>query len=88
MKRERILLIVATWVAILPYLGFPSIWKNILFTLTGLGLGFISYKMFLETREKRKAEKAARTFDNFSENGNFEKPEVKTEAVKEEAINN
>ncbi len=77
MKKERILLLLATWVAILPYLGFPSSWKNILFTLTGLGLGYLSYQMYLESRAKDKENSHLKSFDNFSENSNFVKEENK-----------
>ena len=77
MKKERILLILATWVAILPYLGFPASWKSVLFTLTGLGLGYLSYQMYLETKAQNKEKSVSKTFDNFSENNNFEKEEKK-----------
>ena len=52
------------WVAILPYLGFPFFWKNILFTLTGLGLVYLGYVLYKEYRTKQTEKK---TFDNFSE---------------------
>ena len=68
MRRARILLMFGIWVAILPYLGFPYFWKNVLFTISGLVLvGFAcilykEYKMGKTTKE---------TFDNFSENSDF-----------------
>ncbi|MEX2028830.1 MAG: hypothetical protein WD988_05015 [Candidatus Curtissbacteria bacterium] len=65
MHKARILLILGIWVAVLPYLGFPSSWKNILFSLTGLGLVFFSYVIFKESRVNKPPEE---TFDNFSEN--------------------
>ena len=68
MRKERILLILGIWVAILPYLGFPYSWKNILFTVSGIALIYYSYVMHKENKEKGKKEK---TFDNFSENGDF-----------------
>ena len=68
MRRIRALLFFGIWVAILPYLGFPFFWKNVLFTISGLGLvGFacILYKEHKSTKNVRK------TFDNFSENSDF-----------------
>lgn len=61
--------------AVLPHLGFPYSWKNILFTLTGLGLIYFSYLLYREHREKENSEKV---FDNFSENSNFEEKEIQT----------
>ncbi|MBI3888722.1 hypothetical protein HY311_02930 [Candidatus Nomurabacteria bacterium] len=68
MSKPRILLVLGTWVTILPYLGFPNSWKDVLYTLTGLGLVFISYLMYRERKAKADQEK---TFDNFSENSDF-----------------
>ncbi len=66
MSKARILLILGIWVAVLPYLGFPYAWKDILFTLSGLGLIYFSYMLYQESKtEEIKEEK---TFDNFSEN--------------------
>ena len=66
MRKAYILLSLSIWVAILPYLGFPYSWKNILVTLTGLGLIYFSYVLYKESKtvEVKKIE----TFDNFSEN--------------------
>ncbi len=65
MRRERILLILGIWVAILPYLGFPYFWKNILFTLSGIVLIYHSYALHKIRKAKEKRKKS---FDNFSEN--------------------
>ena len=74
MKRARLVFIFGVWIAVLPYLGFPFIWKNVLFTLSGLGLCYFGYILFKEVR-KNNPEK--NNFDNFSENNNFEKIEDK-----------
>lgn len=58
------------WVAILPYLGFPYSWKNILFTISGLILIYLSYIVYSESKITEKKE---RTSDNFSENSDFYK---------------
>ena len=72
MRRERILLFLGIWVAVLPYLGFPSSWKSILFSASGMALVYYSYVLYKESKAKDKQEK---TFDNFSENHNFAKNE-------------
>ena len=71
MHKSRIFLIVGIWIAVLPYLGFPYSWKNILFTLSGLGLIGFSYIIYRESKTKESAGSADGTFDNFSENRDF-----------------
>ena len=68
MSKARILFIFGILIAILPYLGFPFFWKNILFTLLGLNLSFYAYIIHRETKANIDSEKS---FENFSEN-NFD----------------
>lgn len=77
MSKARILLILGTWVAILPYLGFLSFWKNILFTLTGLILIYLSYVIHHKNSKTKEVQK--KTFDNFRENHGFNENQTKTE---------
>lgn len=86
MRRARILLMFGIWVAILPYLGFPYSWKNILFTLSGLGLVYSSFVLYKESKTKKTKEK---TFDNFSENHDFDlsKPKLETQKNLNEETN-
>lgn len=70
MQKARTLLILGIWVAVLPYLGFPFIWKNILFTITGLVLMYFSYILYREFKIKT-GDNGPKTFDNFSENNDF-----------------
>ncbi len=63
MRITRILLISGVWIAVLPYLGFPIFWKNILITLTGLGAVYLGYLLY-----KKEKTGTAETYDNFSEN--------------------
>ncbi len=67
MRKPYILLTLGIWVAVLPYLGFPLFWKNILFTISGLGLMYFSYTLYREHKHSKKHHKE--TFENFSENG-------------------
>jgi hypothetical protein len=69
MKKARTFLIIAIWITILPYLGFPNSWKNIFFTITGLVLVYLSYLLYKEAKPEKPKEKEV--FDNFSENQNF-----------------
>jgi hypothetical protein len=69
MHRSRKLLFLGIWIAVLPYLGFPSGWKSILFSLTGLGIMYFSYVLYSEQKE---SEVNIKTFENFSENYNYE----------------
>ncbi len=65
MRKERILLIIGVWTAILPFLGFPHFWKDILFSISGLVLIYFSYVLYKESKIK---EISNEIFDNFSEN--------------------
>ncbi|MBU0612182.1 hypothetical protein KKA39_00345 [Patescibacteria group bacterium] len=67
MYKARLLLIFGVWVAILPYLGFPNSWKNILFTLSGLIFIYLSYVTYREFRSGR----TKKDLENFSENSDI-----------------
>lgn len=69
MLKARTLLILGIWVALLPYLGFPYTIKNILFSLTGLALIYVSLVIYKEAR--RAAGPKVAVFENFSENREF-----------------
>jgi hypothetical protein len=58
---------------ILPYLGFPYSWKDVIFSVSGLALIYFSYTLYREYKAKDNQKK---TFDNFSENSNFEDKEI------------
>jgi hypothetical protein len=70
MRKARILLVLGVWMAILPFLGFPFSWKDVLTTLTGLGLIYLGYLIFLDYK---KGEHKKETFDSFKENEDFNK---------------
>lgn len=67
MSKSRLLFIFGVLIAVLPYLGFPLLWKNILFSIFGLGLALFAYIMNRESKIKKNKE----SFENFSENSNF-----------------
>ena len=80
MSKARIFLILGTWIAVLPYLGFPSSWKNVLFTITGLILIYFSYTMYKNSKIR---ENKTKNFDNFSENDNFAENTPNTQGLDE-----
>jgi len=68
MRKIRAVLILGIWVAVLPYLGFPYLWKNILFSISGLGFIYLSFVFY---REFKLREEVSKIFDNFRENSDF-----------------
>ncbi|MCM2339167.1 MAG: hypothetical protein NDI62_01795 [Burkholderiales bacterium] len=80
MSKIKILLGLSFWVTILPYLGFPITLKNLLISLSGLGLILITYLIY---KKEKGSKKEGNKFDNFSENHNF----IEREIPKEENIN-
>lgn len=68
MSKTRILVILGVWVSVLPYLGFPYSLKNLLLTLSGFGIIYVSYLLYGETKTEAKEKE---TFENFSENKDF-----------------
>lgn len=66
MKKAWILLVLGIWITILPYLGFPYSWKDVLTALTGIGIIYVSFVLYKESKTKEKKEEER--FDNFSEN--------------------
>lgn len=73
MSKVKIIFGLAIWVTILPYLGFPYSLKNILFSVTGLGLVYFAYILY---RDLKAGETKEKTFDNFSENSSFNENEI------------
>ena len=65
MRKAKTLLILGIWVIVLPYLGFPQSYKNILFSLSGLAFVYFGYILYKENKKEKD------DFDNFSENHNF-----------------
>lgn len=68
MSKIKIILILGIWIAVLPFLGFPYSFKNILFTITGIALIYLSYITY---KKERSDESKNENFENFSENKDF-----------------
>lgn len=52
MRKEKTLLIIGLWVALLPFSGFPDTFRKILFVLTGLALMYLAYLFYLEYKAR------------------------------------
>ena len=89
MRKARILLFLGTWIAVLPYLGFPYSWKDTLSFITGIVLICLSYALY---RDYKTEENQKKTFDNFRENDEFnnkiidEQPENKEPEIENPAL--
>jgi len=73
MSKVKIIFALGVWVAILPYLGFPFSFKNVLFSVTGLGIIYLGYLLY---NDSKAGETKEEIFENFSENSNFSEDEV------------
>lgn len=63
MRKEKTLLIIGFWVIILPFLGFPSSWRAILFVITGIALVYLAYLFYAEAKDRLpKEENEAKVF--------------------------
>ena len=72
MRKERTLLVIGIWVAILHFLGLPENWKSVLFVITGIMLVYLAYLFRLEAKARiAKVDNSTKTFvDNISNNDN------------------
>ncbi len=52
MRKEKTLFIVGLWIIILPFLGFPSSWRAVLFVITGLIIIYMAYLFYIEVKAR------------------------------------
>jgi len=72
MRKEKTLFIIGLWVIVLPFLGFPGLWKTIIFILTGLILIYLGYLFYMEAKNRlaKIEENQTKLFiDNIGEDG-------------------
>jgi FtsH-binding integral membrane protein len=50
MTKQRLLFFIGIWVAVLPFLGFPSSIRKVFFLMTGLGIILLSYFMYIQVK--------------------------------------
>lgn len=66
MQKAKLFLMFGLWIAVLPYLGFPILIKNLLFSVTGLIL--VYFGLLIRSQIPKKDRSGNKNFDNFSEN--------------------
>lgn len=52
MRKERTLFVIGVWVAVLPFLGFPNSWREVLFLITGLILICLAYLFYNQAKRR------------------------------------
>lgn len=50
MKHTKTIVALGVLVALLPFLGFPSSWKNIIFLILGASISAIAFRVYAENR--------------------------------------
>lgn len=50
MRKERTLIGLGIWVALLPFLGFYESWRKILFGITGIIIIYLAYLFYTEAK--------------------------------------
>jgi Ca2+/Na+ antiporter len=68
MRKIRTLLVLGFLVSIMPYLGFPYFMKNILISVFGLTIIYLSYLLY---SQNKRIENKKVAYENFSENHDF-----------------
>lgn len=54
MRKERTLLAIGIFIIVLPFLGFPNIWRTVLFMIVGFMNIYISYLFYIEYKRRNK----------------------------------
>ena len=67
MKKERTLLGMGIWIAVLPFLGFPNTWRKILFVISGLVLIYLA-TAFRQEYKKRSVKHMENNMHPFMDN--------------------
>lgn len=67
MSRYSIIITIAIWIIILPFLGFPSFWRTLLLVLSGLGIIF--YTTMLRNEYSGSSWSFGKDNDVYVENG-------------------
>lgn len=63
MRKEKTLLIIGIWIAILPFLGFPDTWRKIFFIITGFMVIYLAYLYYQQSKDLiSKSENTSKTF--------------------------
>lgn len=68
MSKHTTIIILAIWIIILPFLGFPSFWRTLLLVLSGLGIVFYTFMLRSES-SNRSSFGFSKKNDAYIENG-------------------
>jgi hypothetical protein len=49
MSKHSIIITIAIWITVLPFLGFPSFWRTLLLVLSSLGIIFYTFMLKSES---------------------------------------
>jgi len=60
MKHTKTIIALGMIVALVPFLGFPSSWKNIMFAVLGLTIATLSFRIFSVVRDSESGQKQER----------------------------
>ncbi|MFA6514832.1 MAG: hypothetical protein WCT42_01035 [Candidatus Paceibacterota bacterium] len=52
MRKEKTLFIIGLWVSALSFLGFPKMWRDILFLITGFAIIYLAYLFYIEVKAR------------------------------------
>jgi FtsH-binding integral membrane protein len=64
MRKEKTLLVLGVWIAVLPFLGFPNSWRTTFFVLSGFALIYLSYIFYQESRIRKEVNESKTFVDN------------------------
>lgn len=59
MKHTKTIIALGVIVALVPFLGFPSSWKNIMFLVLGCGIATLGFRLYVATRTEEDAGEAS-----------------------------
>jgi hypothetical protein len=63
MRKERALFIIGLWIILLPFSGFPSMWRTLFFVVTGLVVLYIAYLFYTQAKKNiPQSENHSKTF--------------------------
>jgi TRAP-type C4-dicarboxylate transport system permease small subunit len=51
MSKRQIIVLLGVWIAVFPFLGFPSAWRDIILPVSGLLVAFVALRMKSETSQ-------------------------------------
>jgi membrane protein implicated in regulation of membrane protease activity len=62
MRKERTLLILGVLVAIIPFSGFPMLWRSIFFVIIGGALIYLAYLFYMEAKARISKDNRSKAF--------------------------